>query len=47
MSIKDDIREFTEKVCKKCNSYVFCAGELILSCKQYNKFINEKKLKTN
>lgn len=42
-SKKELIKEFTEKYCKNCSSYVFCAGEMILSCKEFNKFQNEKK----
>ena len=36
------IKEFTEKHCTKCNSYAFCAGEMVLSCNEFNKFLNEK-----
>ena len=51
MSIKNNIandinslvKEFTEKHCKNCNSYIFCAGEMILSCKEFNKFLSENK----
>ena len=35
------IKEFTEKHCSKCKSYVFCGGEMILSCKEFNKFLEE------
>lgn len=35
------IKEFTEKHCGKCKSYVFCAGEMVLSCKEFNKFLEE------
>lgn len=32
------IKEFTEKHCSRCKSYDFCGG-LILSCKKFNKFL--------
>lgn len=35
------IKEFTEKHCTKCNSYAFCAGEMVLSCKEFNKFLSQ------
>ena len=35
------IKEFTEKHCSNCKSYVFCDGEMILSCKEFNKFLEE------
>ena len=35
------IKEFTEKHCSKCKSYVFCGGEMVLSCKEFNKFLEE------
>ena len=35
------IKEFTEKHCSNCKSYVFCGGEMILSCKEFNKFLEE------
>lgn len=34
------IEEFTEKHCSKCESYDFCGG-LILSCKEFDKFLEE------
>ena len=37
------VKEFTEKHCKTCKSYVFCAGEMVLSCKEFNNFLEEKK----
>ena len=37
-NITNLIKEFTEKHCGKCKSYVFCAGEMVLSCKEFNKF---------
>ena len=39
---KELVKEFTDKYCTHCNSYVFCAGEMILSCKDFNKFLEEK-----
>lgn len=42
-NISSLIKEFTEKHCKNCKSYIFCAGEMILSCKEFNKFLEEKK----
>lgn len=41
-SKKELIKEFTEKHCKNCNSYVFCGGEMILACKKFNEFQKEK-----
>ena len=35
------IKEFTEKHSRKCKSYVFCSEEMILSCKEFNKFLEE------
>ena len=35
------IKEFTEKHCSNCKSYVFCGGEMILSSKEFNKFLEE------
>ena len=35
-------KEFTEKYCPGCSSYLFCGGESILACKAFNKFLNEK-----
>lgn len=35
------IKEFAEKHCSKCKSYVFCGGEMVLSCKEFNKFLEE------
>jgi hypothetical protein len=40
-NITDLIKEFTEKHCSKCKSYVFCGGEMVLSCKEFNKFLEE------
>ena len=36
------LKEFTEKHCPRCPSYLFCGGEIILACKAFNKFLNEK-----
>lgn len=36
------IKEFTEKHCSNCSSYIFCGGEIILSCKEFNKFLEDK-----
>ena len=36
------IKEFNEKHCPGCPSYPFCGGEIILACKAFNKFLNEK-----
>ena len=36
------IKEFKEKHCPKCPSYPFCAGEMILLCKEFNKFLKEQ-----
>ena len=41
-SLKEIIKEFTEKHCPGCSSYLFCGGESILACKAFNKFLNEK-----
>ena len=41
-NIEKLIKEFTEKHCSKCNSYIFCGGEMVLSCKEFNKFLDEK-----
>ena len=35
------IKEFTEKHCTECKSYLFCAGEMILICKKFNKFLED------
>lgn len=35
------IKEFTEKHCSKCKSYGFCSEEMILSCKEFDKFLEE------
>lgn len=42
-NISSLVKEFTEKHCKTCKSYVLCAGEMVLSCKEFNKFLSEKK----
>ena len=45
--IGDDIgslvKEFTEKHCNKCDLYSFCGGEIVLICKEFNNFLEEKK----
>jgi hypothetical protein len=41
-SLKEIIKEFTEKHCPGCSSYLFCGGESILPCKAFNKFLKEK-----
>ena len=41
-SLKECIKEFTEKYCPGCPSYLFCGGEIIVVCKAFNKFLNEK-----
>ena len=40
--LKELIKEFNEKHCPKCPSYLFCGGEILLACKVFNKFLNEK-----
>ena len=40
--LKELIKEFTEKHCPGCPSYLFCGGEILLVCKAFNKFLNEK-----
>jgi hypothetical protein len=40
--LKELIKEFTEKHCPECPSYLFCGGEIILACKAFNKFLKEK-----
>lgn len=32
---------FIKKHCKKCSSYDFCGGEIVLICKHFNKFFKE------
>lgn len=41
--MKELIKEFQEKYCTKCSSYVFCGGECI--CVQFEKFLEEKNKK--
>lgn len=41
MNLKELIKEFTDKQCAKCNSYVVCGGEVSL-CKHFEKFLKEK-----
>jgi hypothetical protein len=41
--MKELIKEFTEKYCRECNSYIFCAGEMVLSCRFFHLFLKEKK----
>lgn len=36
------IKEFKEKYCPNCSSYIFCAGEMIMSCNDFNKFLFSK-----
>ena len=40
--LKELIKEFNEKHCPGCPSYLFCGGEILLACKAFNKFLNEK-----
>lgn len=40
-NITNLIKEFTEKYCGKCKSYVFCGEEMVLSCKKFNNFLEE------
>lgn len=35
------IKEFTEKYCSKCKSDSCCNEEKVLSCKEFNKFLEE------
>ena len=35
------IKEFIEKHCSKCKSFAFCGGEMLLNCKEFNKFLEE------
>lgn len=35
------IKEFTEKHCSKCKSDSCCNEEKVLSCKEFNKFLEE------
>ena len=37
---KELIKEFQEKYCKVCKSYVFCGGECV--CVDFEKFLKEK-----
>ena len=39
---KELIKEFQEKVCKNCKSYIFCGGEVI-PCKEFEKYKKEQK----
>ena len=41
-NISELVKEFTQSHCSKCNSYFFCGGEMVLSCKEFNKFLSEK-----
>ena len=41
MSKKELIKEFQEKYCKECKSYIFCGGECM--CIDFEKFKKEKK----
>lgn len=41
--MKELIKEFTKTYCPKCKSYLFCAGEMILICKEFNKFLENVK----
>ena len=45
--LKELIKVFTEKHCPKCPSYLFCASEIILACKEFNKFLKEYNNKNN
>lgn len=40
---KELIKEFQEKICKNCNSYFFCGGE-VGPCVHWEKFLKDKKL---
>jgi hypothetical protein len=43
---KEIIKEFQEKYCNKCKSYVFCASEFIgCGCVDFEKFIKDKENK--
>lgn len=41
-NIKETIKEFQEKYCNKCKSFFLCGGEMVLSCKDFNKYLKEK-----
>lgn len=40
--MKSLIKEFIETHCSKCKSYAFCAGDSIIICKDFKKFLKEK-----
>lgn len=40
---KELIKEFQEKICKNCKSYIFCGGECMYMCIDFEKFVKEQK----
>ena len=45
--MKELIKEFTEKYCRECNSYIFCAGEMVLSCRFFSSIFKRKEIVNN
>lgn len=41
-NISELVKEFTQSHCNKCNLYVFCCGEMVLSCNKFIKFLSKK-----